>query len=80
VVMNSPKYRRRVNHGLRFWEHEDVGVICNKQEDLVDAIAQAIEDTPAQRELRHAATQDVYPVRGNAAQAAVEAIGEFCNA
>jgi hypothetical protein len=29
---------------------------------------------------RHAATQDVYPVRGNAAQAAVEAIREFCNA
>jgi hypothetical protein len=80
VVMNAPIYRRRVKHGLRFWEHEDVGVICNKQEGLVDAIAQAIEDAPRQRELRHAATADVYPIRGNAAQAAVEAIREFCNA
>ena len=79
VVMNSPKYRRRVNHGLRFWEHEDVGVICNKQEELVDAVARAIEDAPKQQALRHAATQDVYPIRGNAAQAAVEAIEEFCD-
>lgn len=80
VVMNAPIYRRRIHHGLRFWEHEDVGVICNKDEQLIDAIAQAIEDPPEQRELRHAATEDVYPVRGKAAQVAVEAIQEFCNA
>jgi hypothetical protein len=80
VVMNAPIYRRHIHHGLRFWEHEDVGVICNKDEQLIDAIAQAIEDPPEQRELRHAATEDVYPVRGKAAQAAVEAIQEFCNA
>ena len=78
VTLNSPIYRRHVNHGLRFWEHEGVGVICNGAGDLISAVNQAVVDPPTQQRLRHAATEDVYPIRGRAAQASIEAIMEFC--
>lgn len=77
VVLNAPWYRRGINHGLRWWEHSDVGVVCNEPEDLLDAVVTALEDHPEQRELRHAATAAAYPVRGDAAGRAVQALRDI---
>jgi len=74
VAMNSAKYRRDVNHGLRFWEHSEVGFNCDFPADLADTIDLALLDPPSQKERRHAATAAVFPVLGNATDAAVDAI------
>jgi hypothetical protein len=77
VVLNAPWYRHRMKFGLRFWEHSDVGVNCDNSEKLPDAVELALQDSPEQQAKRQAATQDVYPVRGNAAETANQAIETF---
>lgn len=74
VVINSPEYRREVHHGLRFWEHSDVGVNCDYPKDLDSAIDRALEDPPEVQAARRAATEAVFPYRGEATARAVEAM------
>jgi len=74
VVLNCPWYRKNVHHGLRFWKHSDVGVNCERIGDLLPSVAQALADPPEQQEKRRRAVDYVYPVRGNAAEVAAEAI------
>lgn len=77
VVMNSPKYRRKVNHGLRFWEYADVGVNIFEAKALEEAIENALKDEPGQQEKRQIAVNAVYPNRGNSTNIAVEAILKY---
>ena len=77
VVLNAPWYRRYVHHGLRFWEHSDVGVNCDRSDDLCAAVDRALEDPPAVRKARRATTKDLYPFRGHAAEQAVKVLREF---
>lgn len=74
VVLNAPWYRRKVQHGLRFWEHADVGVQVDHPDDLLDGIRKALKDTQKQKRLRRAAIKDVYPYLGESAQRAVEVL------
>lgn len=75
VVLNAPWYRRNVEHGLRYWEHADVGINCNEPDELIDCIVKALEDPPEQQKLRKKAVNAVYKYRdSNAAQRAAEAI------
>jgi len=78
VVLNAPWYRREVEHGLRFWEHADVGLNCDEPEELVETIKEALEDPEVQKAKREKAVAAVYPYRdGKAAKRAAEAITEF---
>jgi hypothetical protein len=77
VVINGPMYRRDVHHGLRFWEHSDVGVNCDVPMDLSDAIDRALEDPFDVWSARQEATADLYPYRGHAAERAAEVIGSL---
>lgn len=78
VVLNAPWYRREVEHGLRFWEHADVGVNCDSPEDLIPAIEEALKDSEEQKKLRRKSVQAVYEVTdGTASKKAAKAIIDF---
>jgi len=38
IVLNSPHYRRGVEHGLRFWQASGIGPNVNRPEDFVAAV------------------------------------------
>lgn len=76
VVLNAPWYRRDIDYGLRYWEYANVGVNCNRPEDLPVAIDLALEDPPEQRELRHEAIDHVYQYFGHSARVAAQALME----
>jgi hypothetical protein len=77
VVLNAPWYDRRVNHGLRFWDASEVGVNCNRPEELGACIAEALRDRPEQKAKREAALDLVYAYRTGASQRAADALVEW---
>jgi hypothetical protein len=74
VVMNSPRYDRRVNHGLRFWEAANVGVNCDDSARLGECIEEALADSPERRANRDAALDLVYAFRTGASKRAADAL------
>jgi CDP-glycerol glycerophosphotransferase (TagB/SpsB family) len=81
VVLNTPIYRRDVEHGLRFWSEADVGVQVDHACDLADAIALALTDPPSVARRRSEIVRAVCPLAdGRATQRAVEAICAVLNA
>lgn len=75
VVLNAPWYRRDVEHGLRFWQHANVGVQVDDGWWLPDAIGAALLDGPEQQAMRRAVVAEVYPLAdGQAARRAADAI------
>lgn len=77
VVMNARWYRRDVHHGLRFWDHADVGVQVERHADLLAGIEEALEDAPARQEARRAAVEAVYPYLGRSVPRTVEVLREW---
>lgn len=74
VLLNSPQYRTRIHHGLRFWDAATVGVQVSNGDGLPDAIEEALADPPARQRAREAALDVVYAVRSGGAQLAADAI------
>ena len=74
VVMNARAYRKRVEHGVRFWEAADVGIQVDEPAFLGDAIAEAVLDPPMRREARERALGIVYAYRSGGALRAADAI------
>lgn len=77
VVLNSPAFRRTVHHGLRFWEAASVGVQVDEPDELVAAVARALEDGPAEQAAREAALELVYARRTGAAALAAAAVSQW---
>jgi len=78
VWANAPWYRREVHHGLRFWDEVDIQV--DEPEQLPDAIAEAVADSPEHQERRRATADRIYAYRdgrsaGRAAAAIIETLG-----
>lgn len=74
VVLNCPRYRRWIHHGLRFWESIP-GPQVDDYRQLAPTIATALEDPPEWSEIRHAAVERVFPQRdGGATARAVDAV------
>ncbi|SDB48912.1 CDP-Glycerol:Poly(glycerophosphate) glycerophosphotransferase [Desulfonatronum thiosulfatophilum] len=75
VVLNAPWYRRDVEHGLRFWEHADIGVNCDHPDDLFNAIELALSDPCDQKKRRKKAVEEIYAYTdGEASNRAAQAI------
>lgn len=79
VVMNSPRYDRRVDHGLRFWEASEVGVNCDDPADLEARIEEALADPPERQANREAALDLVYAYRTGAAQRAADVLMDWAS-
>ena len=75
VVLNSPRFRRNVRHGLRFWTEADVGLQVDDPGELLAAILKALDDPPELAGSRRAAVGRAYAVTdGSSAARAAEAI------
>jgi glycosyltransferase involved in cell wall biosynthesis len=74
VVLNSPQFRRDVNHGLRFWEAADVGINVDQPGDLIEAIWEALDDADELKANRENALRIVYAHRSGAADRAARVI------
>lgn len=74
IVVDSPRYRPRVDHGLRFWTHADVGVRISKPSEVARAVMLALEDPLEVAEQRRRLVADVYPHIGRSRMAALDAI------
>lgn len=77
VVMNDPRYRRDVHHGLRFWDAADVGVQVDSPARLVDAVSVALQDAPERQEARERALDMVYAFRTGGASRAARVLVEW---
>ena len=78
VLLNAPFYRRDVEHGMRFWEHADMGINCNKKKELNDSIIEALNRPNDFDERRKEIVSDVFATTdGNASQLAADAIVEI---
>lgn len=66
ILLNNPFYRRDVEHGMRFWEHVDLGLNCDRRGEirpLIDFIIKNKGDTLC-NERKKAIIDEVYPYRG----------------
>lgn len=77
VIMNSPKYRRNVNFGIRFWDYTDVGLQVNDPEELIYSINWTLNNPNAQYKERQHAIRNLYPHLGYSASYAVDRITAF---
>jgi len=79
VVLDSRRFRRSVDHGLRFWEWADIGPRTSNPDDLVAMVENGWGDQTgwywAQDEMRAA----VFPHWGEATSRAVTTITEWAD-
>jgi len=77
VVLDAPWYRRNVEHGLRFWEHADVGVRVQSPNQLGEAVGPALSDPDEVAERRRRICRAVYgELDGRSSERAAAAVVE----
>lgn len=80
VVLNAPWYRRDVEHGLRFWEHCDIGINCDNPEYLLNCVELGLKDNEKQRILRQKCLKAVYKYQdGKSTQRATDELIKLVN-
>jgi hypothetical protein len=74
--LNAPWYHDEPVRGTRFPYHIP-GALCEQPDDLAELAELTISDPPEFAAARRAATEAVYPIRGDAAKRAARAIQDF---
>ena len=75
VLLNSPKYRKDVHHGLRFWECANIGPQAEINDDLENKIFEAVNPSEQQKLDTQQAIDIVYTVNdGTSSKYAAEII------
>lgn len=79
VVMESPAWRKRVHHGLRFWEHADVGPTVRPGDGLWDAVEAAQDPKWASRRCETASSVYAVPptAERQASKTAAQAVSNW---
>lgn len=77
LCVNSRRYRRRVHHGLRFWDAVP-GLQCDRPADVAAQVKAALADPPEAQALRNRAVARAYVAcDGHAAERAAAALVTF---
>ncbi len=74
VLLNAAHWQRQGSVGGRFWDWAHIGINVTPKDDLVAAIAEALEDAPERQVAREDALNLVYQPRTNGAAYAATAI------
>jgi len=82
IVMNMPLYRRKVDHGLRFWSAANVGCNVDQPEHMIEAVELAFSEDDEMKVQRIGAVHQVFKYTdgecsARAAKAIVEAAEMF---
>ena len=77
VILNSPKFRRDVHWGIRFWDYTDIGPMVDDPKDLASAVFTQLKNPDQYKPQREAMVKDLYPFLGTSAKIATEAIDSF---
>lgn len=78
LFLDSPEWRRDVDHGGRFWKWPEGQVSCDSPFNLREAVLEAITDRTSVREARQRMVSDVYVATdGKAAERAADAVCEY---
>lgn len=77
LFLDSPEWRRDIDHGGRFWKWPEGQVSCESPFYLREAVEEAAADRPGARAARERMVRDVYgAVDGKAAERAADAVCE----
>jgi CDP-glycerol glycerophosphotransferase (TagB/SpsB family) len=79
VVLDSSRFRRSANHGLRFWDWADVGWRTSNPDNLVRSVEWAWDDPGEWADVTAAMRAAVFPHWGEATSRAVAAITEWAD-
>jgi len=82
LFLNSPHFRKHINHGMRFWEFANIGVQCNYEDSLEEKMVEALmgEYNNTYTERRREVTALIYSIPlGQAAQFTAQALVDFVN-
>ena len=82
LFLNSPHFRKHINHGMRFWEFANIGVQCDYADDLGEKMKEALmgEYLNTYTERRREVTKLIYSVPlGQAAAYTAQALVDFVN-
>jgi hypothetical protein len=74
VVVNSPHYRKSVNHGLRFWDAANIGPQVNRGSEFYSAIKQSLDPSDWQKQETERCLDLTYSVRDGSSVLAANTI------
>lgn len=77
VILNSPKFRKDANFGIRFWDYTDVGPMVWSPDDLVDAVYESVAGNTVFREARSRVRTELFPYFGYASGVAAEILEDW---
>lgn len=63
VLLNSPRYRRHIEHGLRFWEYADIGWQVDEPKQLLPAVEDALSHPQRHADRAAEVSAALFPLR-----------------